>query len=331
MSLYFRKGLCPLLLPSEPPTPVPGTSLAARGRGRPRFLEPSWDRGLGRLPALSEAPPLSGPPSPSLPRPEPPSDLKTPSLHTNPEPPRSQAPKAPRPRPPRFSSALPIVLAPGAGAGRAGVCVQGAGARPLPTGLWATLANPERCWPFEGGHRGGAVPREGPQLGRGLGNRQISLPRAGERLVGRSHEKPPCAVPPIPLLSLFPLQTPQWVLGTPGSMRPPTTSRLDSAAKLTPSLGKPAGSIWRSGSGAGPRVGAPALHFSTARPHNSPEPLCSSVQWAGSRTHRLDCAVDPTAPAQHRLVQTQAAASQPRNWAGPHPWALVSSSIKWGL
>ncbi|XP_047599704.1 proline-rich protein 36-like [Lutra lutra] len=185
--------------------------LAARGRERPGSREPPWDRGTGRLPALSEAPPLSEPPSPSLRLPEPPSDLKTPSLHTNPEP-RSQAPKAPGPA--RRGSPLPCPLSwlPVLGAGRAGGLRAGGWSPPAAhrslgnagkaRAMLALPAGTQR----RRGSPGGATAGEG-------GHRQQAGLAAPDPIMGSGHA------------------------GFPAS---PTTSPLGSSAKPTAPLGKPA-------------------------------------------------------------------------------------------
>lgn len=122
MSLHFRKGLCPLVLPSEPPTPVPGTSPGAGGRGRPLLLEPPWERGLSSLASARSL--LAGCASRPSRSPRPSWRLclisGPPSLHTNPEPLCSQAPRGPSPACPPPPPACPLfwIRGPGGWAGR---------------------------------------------------------------------------------------------------------------------------------------------------------------------------------------------------------------------
>lgn len=331
MSLYFRKGLCPLLLPSEPPTPVPGTSLTAAGRRPPCFLEPPWDRGLGPLPPLSEAPPPSEPSAPCLPRLEPPSDLKTPSLHTNSKPPSSQAPKAPAPP-------APVLLCPAhcpgsrcggwAGRGlRAGGWSPPAAPRSLgnagkPRAMLALRARTQtrRCSP------GGATAREGglrPQADLAVPCwREVSGREPWEIFSLRSPPNP-FTIPPSP-------SDPTMEAGHTRFHEPPTTSPLDSAAKPTPPLGKPAREHLRSGSGAGPRVGAPAPHS----PQRGPIALLSLFfhLYNGQVAGPTGWIVLWIPRLPRGRVQTWAAAYQPRNWPDTSLlWALLSSSVKRGL
>lgn len=331
MSLYFRKGLCPLLLPSEPSTPVPGTSLTAAGRGPPCFLEPPWDRGLGPLPPLSEAPPPSEPSAPSLPRPEPPSDLKTPSLHTNPKPPSSQAPKAPGPARPCCPLPGPLSWLPVRGLGGQGSACRGwsppAAHRSLgnagkPRAMLALRARTRRrrCSP------GGATAGKGglrPQADLAVPRWREVSGREPWKIFSLRSAPNPFTIPPSP-------SDPTMEAGHTRFHEPPTTLPLDSAGRHTPPLGKPAREHLRSGSGAGPRVGASAPHS----PQRGPIALLSlffhlyNGQVAGP-TGWIVLWI-PRLPRER--VQTWTAAYQPRNWPGTSLlWALLSSSVKRGL
>lgn len=234
MSLYFRKGLRPLLLPSEPPTPVPGTSLAARGRERPGSREPRWDGGA------QAASPLS-------PRPRPPrsphlqvSAAPRPRLISRP-PPRtptpSRVPRPPRPPAPPARALLCPAHCPGSrcwGPGRAGGVRAGGWSPPAAHRSLgnagkarAMLARPAGTQRRRGSPGGATAGEGGPRQQAGLaapGWREVS---------GRSHGKPsPCAVPQ-PFYHPSFLFRPHKGCWTRRVPRVPQTSPLGSSAKPT--------------------------------------------------------------------------------------------------
>ena len=129
MSLHFRKGLYPYSPAFRTPHTCSRHEPHGLGEGAASSSGASVEEGANPPPLPPEIPSPRGVSRPSLSAPQPPSDLRTPSLHAYPSRCRCvpRLPKAPAPPAPLLSWPAHCSGSGVLGAGRAGFCVQGAG------------------------------------------------------------------------------------------------------------------------------------------------------------------------------------------------------------